>query len=143
MEQLFSNSQVIDMESLKLQRKSNPAAVRNESTSQQDDLFAKSIPNNPIPDRVGTIQNILPSSYLKMYSATSGQENTTAPVPTARDFEGHSYHSESSLPPKEDSKSSEESNISWLLLLIESVNKVSSTSSEYHEFGIFSKFLPL
>ena len=114
MEQLFSNSQVIDMESLKLQRKSNPATVRNESTSQQDDLTANSKSNNPIPDRIGTIQNILPASYLKMYSPTSGQENAMAPVPTARDFEGHSYHSESSLPPKEDAKSSEERNCSWL-----------------------------
>ena len=114
MEQLFSNSQVIDMESLKLQRKSNPATVRNESNSQQNDLTANSIPNNPIPDRIGTIQNVLPSPYLKMYSPTSGQENTMAPVPTASDFEVHSYHSESGLPPKKDAKSSEERNFSWL-----------------------------
>ena len=114
MEQLFSNIQLIDIDSLKLQRKSNPATVRNESTSQQDDLTANSKSNNPIPDRIGTIQDILPASYLKMYSQTSGQENAMAPVPTARDFEGHSYHSESSLPPKEDAKSSEERNCSWL-----------------------------
>lgn len=106
MNELFRDPVVVDIDSLKLQRRTNEVSKKDDIGQRMEDLRNVDIGNVQAPPSFDQLKGTIPDTVLELFDRVQNKNTVQIPPADEDNFEVHSYHTESSGTSKHESPSS-------------------------------------
>lgn len=106
MNELFRDPVVVDIDSLKLQRRTNEVSKEDDIGQRMEDLRNVDMGNVQAPPSFDQLKGAIPDTVLELFDSVQNKTTVQIPPSDADNFEVHSYHTESSVSSKHGASSS-------------------------------------
>ena len=106
MNELFRDPVVVDIDSLKLQRRTNEVSKKDDIERRLEDLRRVDIHGVEAPPSFDQLKGTIPDTVLELFASVQNKNTVQIPPADQDNSEVHSYHTESSVSSKHETSSS-------------------------------------